>query len=105
MTKSIFIGSAAIFAIISLFQLSAHAEVAESHACPTSSLPSDGGKMPAPSPRWLPSGCETSTAPWSAPVGHRQPQAGDVPPITEAEEALAAENAKVDHIIRICRGC
>jgi hypothetical protein len=50
MTKSIFIGSAAIFAIISLFQLSAHAGVAASHACPTSSLPSDGGKMPVPSP-------------------------------------------------------
>jgi len=60
---------------------------------------------PAPSVR-LPRGCETSTKPWSAPVGHRQPQAADVPAAASFEQALDEENAKVDRVIKgICRGC
>jgi hypothetical protein len=51
-------------------------------------------------------GCETTTIPWSAPVGHRQPQAADVPAATAFEQALDEENAKVDRVIKgICRGC
>jgi hypothetical protein len=40
---------------------------------------------------WLPRGCETSTTPWSAPVGHRQPQAAD---INSFEQTLVEENAR-----------
>jgi hypothetical protein len=48
---------------------------------------------------------ETATRPWSAPVGHRQPRATDVP-IPTSESQLDPEDAKVDRIIRgVCRGC
>jgi hypothetical protein len=49
-------------------------------------------------------GSETSTLPWSAPVGHRQPRINDVPRLTQ--EALDQEDAIVDRKINnICRGC
>jgi hypothetical protein len=104
MTKFTFLGAAAIFLTMFVSHLSAHADSLDSNACRSSSLAADDNRPAAPSPRWLPSGCETSTRPWSAPVGHRQPQAADIPPIT-GEEAFAAENARVDRIIRICRDC
>jgi len=41
-----------------------------------------------------------------APVGHRQPQAGDVPSQSPDElERLNAEDAAVDRKLVICRGC
>jgi hypothetical protein len=47
---------------------------------------------------------ETGTKPWPAPVGHRQPHAADVsaPP---SSPALDPEDANVDRISNICRGC
>ena len=43
--------------------------------------------------------------PWSAPVGHRQPYAADVPAPPSAE-AVEQEDADVDRkISNICRGC
>jgi hypothetical protein len=58
-----------------------------------------------PSAGFLAPGCETATMPWSAPVGHRQPQAADVPRKL-LEPILDEENAKVDRIVKgICRGC
>jgi hypothetical protein len=53
----------------------------------------------------LPPGCEKSTLPWSAPVGHRQPQLTDV---TQAKSLsdLDEENAKLNRVVKgICRGC
>jgi len=52
-------------------------------------------------------GSETSTRPWSAPVGHRQPRAEEVTASTPlTQEALDQEDAIVDRKIRnICRGC
>jgi hypothetical protein len=52
-------------------------------------------------------GSETSTRPWSAPVGHRQPRASDVPASTSASlPILDQEDAAVDRKIRsVCRGC
>jgi len=52
-------------------------------------------------------GNETATRPWSAPVGHRQPGAADVPASTSASwQILDQEDANVDRKIRsICRGC
>jgi hypothetical protein len=59
----------------------------------------------APPARSLIAANETTTRPWSAPVGHRQPRAIDVPTPTSASQ-LDQEDAKVDRIIRgVCRGC
>jgi hypothetical protein len=52
-------------------------------------------------------GRETTTRPWSAPVGHRQPHASDIPAATpEAHDAIDPEDAFIDRKISgICRGC
>jgi hypothetical protein len=50
-------------------------------------------------------GLETSTRPWSAPIGHRQPRAADVPTST-SQQSLDEEDANVDRKINsVCRGC
>jgi hypothetical protein len=61
----------------------------------------------APSFRPSMAGYETTTRPWTAPVGHRQPRADDVPtPTTPSQQSLDQEDANVDRIIRnVCRGC
>jgi hypothetical protein len=42
----------------------------------------------------------------NAPVGHRQPQARDMPSQSPGEfERLTAEDAAVDRKLNICRGC
>jgi hypothetical protein len=50
---------------------------------------------------------ETATRPWSAPVGHHQPRAADVPsPTSAAQQTFDQENATVDRkISNVCRGC
>jgi hypothetical protein len=50
---------------------------------------------------------ETTTRPWSAPVGHRQPRVADVPTSTSAsQQTLDQEDANVDRkISNVCRGC
>jgi hypothetical protein len=52
-------------------------------------------------------GKETTTRPWSAPVGHRQPRAAGVLTSTSASQhVLDQEDANVDRKIRgVCRGC
>jgi hypothetical protein len=57
--------------------------------------------------RSLIAGNETRTRPWSAPVGHRQPRAADVPtPTSASQQILDQEDANVDRIVRnVCRGC
>jgi hypothetical protein len=52
-------------------------------------------------------GFETTTRPWSAPVGHRQPRAADVPTSTSvSQQSLNEEDANVDRKIKsVCRGC
>lgn len=52
-------------------------------------------------------GKETSTKPWAAPVGHRQPHASDVPATTMGSlDFLDREDAYIDRKISgICRGC
>jgi hypothetical protein len=50
-----------------------------------------------------------SSAPLPAPVGHRQPRAGDVPNeknLSDPNDPLSKENAALDRKIKsICRGC
>jgi len=50
---------------------------------------------------------ETTTRPWSAPVGHRQPRAADVPTsVSASQQTLDQEDANVDRkISNVCRGC
>jgi len=50
---------------------------------------------------------ETATRPWSAPVGHRQPRAADIPAsLSGAQQSLGPEDAEVDRKIKgVCRGC
>jgi hypothetical protein len=52
-------------------------------------------------------GKETTTKPWTAPVGHRQPRAADAPATTMGtQDFLDQEDADVDRKINgICRGC
>jgi hypothetical protein len=66
-----------------------------------------GAMASAPSVRTPTAGFETTTRPWSAPVGHRQPRAADMPSSAFASEQIFdQEDAKVDRIIRnVCRGC
>jgi hypothetical protein len=61
----------------------------------------------APSFRPSMAGEETTTRPWSAPVGHRQPRAADVPKSTSVSRyVLDQEDANVDRKISgVCRGC
>ena len=61
----------------------------------------------APSFRPSMAGQETTTRPWTAPVGHRQPRAGDVPtPTAPSQQSLDQEDANVDRIVKsVCRGC
>jgi hypothetical protein len=66
-----------------------------------------GAMALAPSFRPSIAGKETTTRPWSAPVGHRQPRAADVPALTSAsQQVFDQEDADVDRKIRsVCRGC
>ena len=66
-----------------------------------------GARALAPSFHPSEPGRETTTRPWSAPVGHRQPRAADVPASTSASlQILDPEDANVDRkISNVCRGC
>ena len=61
----------------------------------------------APSFRPSMAGKETTTKPWTAPVGHRQHRTADVPTSTSVSEyVLDQEGANVGRKIRgVCRGC
>lgn len=107
MTRFLFFGTAAVFLMMFATWLPAQAVMAEQGTCPTSRNVSGDAGFPVPSASLLPHGCETSTRPWSAPVGHRQPQAADVAASSSSfEQDLDEEHAKIDRAIRgICRGC
>ena len=107
MTRLTLLGTAAILSMVFAKPVPAQAGTHEPGACPTASQAPTGVGAPAPSAGWLSPGCETSTRPWSAPVGHRQPQAVDVPVSTSSfEQAPDEENARLNRVINgICRGC
>ncbi len=52
-------------------------------------------------------GKETTTRPWTSPVGHRQPRVADVPASTSvSQQSLDQEDANIDRLIgNVCRGC
>ena len=103
MTNLSLLGTAAVLSIMFASSTPVQAAIYDSSACPNSSMTS--ANAPAPSV-WLPRGCETSTKPWSAPVGHRQPQAADIPTSISLEQTLDEKNARIDRVISgVCRGC
>ncbi len=55
----------------------------------------------------LAAGRETTTKPWLAPVGHRQPRTADIPASSSpSQQSLGQEDAYVDRkISNVCRGC
>lgn len=63
-----------------------------------------GGAAPA-NPSVPPSLTPDSRIIGNAPVGHRQPRAGDVPSSTEQAPASAEDKALDRKIKSICRGC
>jgi hypothetical protein len=107
MSKFALLCAAAVFSTMFISALPAQAVARELVACPTPSVASGVAAPPAPSAGWLPPGCEKSTLPWSAPVGHRQPQLIDVPQAKSlSEPALDKESANIDRVVRsICRSC
>jgi hypothetical protein len=60
----------------------------------------------AGSPSTTEASSQTIGLPWPAPVGHRQPQAKDLPsPGTNELERISEEDRAVDRKLAICRGC
>ena len=105
MNKFALLGAAAVLSTMSTSALHAQAVTRELGACPSPSVAPSETRAPVPTADWLPPGCERSTLPWSAPVGHRQPQLTDV---TQAKSLsdLDEENAKLNRVVKgICRGC
>ena len=102
-------GLAMVLSLTFAIPVSAQATVHEPLGCRLAIEAEGGGTKPAPTADALPRGCETITFPWSAPVGHRQPQAADVTspkPSFSIDRELNEENARVDRLVRgICRGC
>jgi hypothetical protein len=116
MTRLTILATAALLSLMSAVPVVGQPVTWESGTCPTSAPPpgaavsdrrASDAAAPAPSARPLPAGCETTTRPWSAPVGHRQPQVADVPSSpSPSEQTLDQEDANVDRVVRgICRGC
>ena len=106
MTKFAF---AAIAALLALSFAAPTSAQATGHApeCPMTAA-SNPGTLPAPTAAAIPAGCETTTRPWSAPVGHRQPQAIDVTAsvTSSIDQEVKEENARIDQLIKgVCRGC
>lgn len=101
-------GMAAVLSLTLAVPASAQATVHDRQECQLS-IDAHGGTAPsAPTADALPPGCETVTLPWSAPVGHRQPQATDVTSskTSSIDQAMMDENMKVDRLIKgVCRGC
>jgi hypothetical protein len=101
-------GMAAVLSLMLAVPASAQATVPDRQECQLSIDAHGGTAPPAPTADALPPGCETATLPWSAPVGHRQPQATDVTSskTSSIDQAMMEEKMKVDRLIKgVCRGC
>ena len=111
MNRPAFPAMAAVITLSLAMPVSTQATI---HQPPTCRMPieaSNGGAL-TPTSNTIPAGCETITRPWSAPVGHRQPQAANIQAthitasIPSIDQALVQENARIDRVIQgVCRGC
>ena len=108
MTRLALLGMTTILALAFAAPASLQATVRQAPACRLSVEALNGAGPPAPTANALPPGCETSTLPWSAPVGHRQPQWAIVisSRSSSIDQAVLEENAQIDKLIKgVCRGC
>jgi hypothetical protein len=108
MIRPALLGMTVILALAFAMPESLQASVRQPPVCRLSVEALNGAGPPAPNANALPPGCETSTLPWSAPVGHRQPQAADVTSSASSsiDQAVVEENARIDELIKgVCRGC
>jgi hypothetical protein len=103
MIKFAFLGVTAILSTAIATPVLAQAVIQEPGAYAFGDPDGDLGIAPRASQR----GSETTTRPWSAPVGHRQPRAADVPASASvSQHSLDQEDADIDRKIRsVCRGC
>jgi len=108
MTRLALLGMTTILGLAFAAPASLQATVRQQPVCQLSVEALNGAGPPAPTASALPPGCETSTLPWSAPVGHRQPQAIDVSSSrpSSIDQVVVEENARIDEVIKgVCRGC
>jgi hypothetical protein len=108
MTRATLYATTIALSLMFAAQTAAQADVYDKPACRLSVEALNDTGRPAPAADALPPGCETSTLPWSAPVGHRQPQLGDVlsSRTSSIDQEIKEENAKIDRLIKgVCRGC
>jgi hypothetical protein len=108
MTKPTVLETTIILSLMLAATVTAQAAVSQPAICrlPIEAL-NDAGP-PAPAANTFARGRETSTLPWSAPVGHHQPQATDVTSSAPSsiDQAVVEENARIDELIKgVCRGC
>lgn len=102
------VATVAVMTLSFAMPVSAQATVRDLPICRMPIEALDSGTPPAPTASAVPMGCETTTRPWSAPVGHRQPQSADITSSVKSsfDLAVAEENARVDQAIKgVCRGC
>jgi hypothetical protein len=108
MTKFTILGTAAILSMNLATPVLAHAVIpAPSQRAVVLDTAIADAMAFAPPSRSLAPGNETTTRPWSAPVGHRQPAVADIPASTSvSRQTFDQEDATVQRAIRgICRGC
>jgi hypothetical protein len=108
MTRSTLNAMIAVLSLTLGATVTAQAAVRQISICRLSVEALNDAGPPAPAANALPPGRETSTLPWSAPVGHRQPQANDVTSSAPSsiDQAVVEENARIDELIKgVCRGC
>ena len=108
MTRLALLGMTTILALAFAVPASLQATTRQSSVCRLSAEALNGAGPPAPTANALPPGFETSTLPWSAPVGHRQPQVIDVSSSrpSSIDQAVVEENARIDEVIKgVCKGC
>ena len=110
MTRASLCGMTIVISVLFASEVSAQAAVREPPPCSMPIEAINSETPPAPTANALPRGSETTTLPWSAPTGHRQPQAADVTAASGTasaiDQAVLEENVRVDRLIKgICRGC
>jgi hypothetical protein len=107
MTKFTLLGVAAILSTTFATSIFAQTEPFQPQEVAVLDRAIDDAMAFAPPSRSVAPGNETTTRPWSAPVGHRQPGVADIPASTSAsQQTFDQDDENVNRIIRgICRGC
>jgi len=107
MTKFTLLGVAAILSTTFATSIFAQTEPFQPQEVAVLDRVIDDAMAFAPPSRSVAPRHETTTRPWSAPVGHRQPGAADIPASTSAsQQTFDQDDENVNRIIRgICRGC